>query len=82
MQKQAALGAVDKARKITFSLLVLEGAFGGFYITTSRSITPIFLITYGFTLSDLLTLNTFAGLAPLLMVYVLYRYIRWPRYIT
>ena len=76
MQKQVALGAVDKARKITFSLLVLEGAFGGFYITTSRSITPIFLITYGFTLSDLLTLNTFAGLASLLMVYVLYHYFK------
>jgi len=65
--------AVNGKFRIAFLLLVLEAAFGGFYVTISRSITPIFLVTLGFTLKDLLMLSAFAGLLSLLVALTLYR---------
>lgn len=58
--------------KATFLLLVLEAIFGGFYVTVSRSITPIFLVVSGFILRELLILNVFAGLLSLSVALVLY----------
>ncbi|HDJ84106.1 MAG TPA: hypothetical protein ENG44_03800 [Desulfurococcaceae archaeon] len=60
--------------KATFLLLVLEAIFGGFYVTVSRSITPIFLVASGFILRELLILNVFAGLLSLGVALVLYYY--------
>ena len=47
-------------------LMVLEAFFGGYYVTITRSITPILLVVSGYTAEDLLLLNGFAGLASLL----------------
>ncbi len=55
-------------------LLVLEAVFGGFYVTVSRSITPIFLVASGFSLRDLLLLNSYAGLLSLGIALALYHY--------
>lgn len=53
-------------RKV-FWIMVLEAFFGGFYFIITRSLTPIFLVSIGYSLSDLLLINAFAGLLSLLI---------------
>ncbi len=50
-----------------FWIMVFEAFFGGFYVIITRSLTPIFLVSTGYSLSDLLLLNAFAGLLSLLI---------------
>lgn len=59
--------------RATFLLLILDAVFGGFYVTVSRSITPIFLVASGFMLRELLVLNVFAGLLSLGIAFILYQ---------
>ncbi len=57
--------------KKIFWIMVFEAFFGGFYVTITRGLTPIFLVSNGYDVHDLLLLNGFAGLASLLISYVL-----------
>ena len=50
-----------------FWIMVFEAFFGGFYFIITRSLTPIFLVSIGYSLGDLLLLNAFAGLLSLLI---------------
>ncbi|WFO74669.1 hypothetical protein J4526_06195 [Desulfurococcaceae archaeon MEX13E-LK6-19] len=62
-----------KGKELLFLLFVLEAAFGGFYVVITRGLTPIFLVSTGYGLRDLLLLNSFAGLLALLMALILYK---------
>lgn len=57
--------------------MVLEAFFGGFYVTITRGLTPIFLVSSGYKITDLLLLNGFAGLASLIMSYGLTVFTRY-----
>jgi hypothetical protein len=57
--------------KRIFWIMVFEAFFGGFYVTITRGLTPIFLISTGYNARDLLLINGFAGLASLLAFYIL-----------
>ncbi len=59
-----------------FWLLVLESLSGGFFVVVTRGLTPIYLVSLGFGLRDLLMLNAFAGLMALLASGVIYKVIR------
>ncbi len=56
-----------------FLLLTLESVFGGFYVIVTRSVTPIFLVAYGYTLRNLLILNALAGLLSLAVAFSIYK---------
>lgn len=59
-----------------FWLLVLESLSGGFFVVVTRGLTPIYLVSLGFGLRELLVLNAFAGLIALLAAGVVYKVIR------
>lgn len=56
-----------------FWLLVLECLSGGFFVVITRGLTPIYLVSLGFRLRDLLVLNAFAGLIALLASGIVYK---------
>ncbi len=56
-----------------FLLLTLESIFGGFYVVVTRSVTPIFLVAYGYVLRNLLLLNVLAGLLSLAVAFSIYK---------
>ncbi len=60
---------------LAFTLLALEGFFGGFYVAVSRGVTPVFLVYMGYDLRDLLLLNAFAGTLGLVAATALYRHV-------
>ncbi|OYT38002.1 MAG: hypothetical protein B6U89_06490 [Desulfurococcales archaeon ex4484_58] len=60
--------------KKIFWIMALEAFFGGFYVTVTRSITPLYFIKLGYHIGDLLLLNGFAGLASLLIAFYLRKY--------
>jgi len=51
----------------SFWIMVFEAFFGGFYFIVTRSLTPIYLVSIGYGLGDLLLFNCFAGLSSLLI---------------
>ncbi len=53
-------------------LFVLEPLFAGFYVTITRSITPILLVSLGYTLRDLLVINALGGVFSLLIALIIY----------
>ncbi len=67
---------ISRARlsKVDFPSLmfILEAFFGGFYIAITRGITPIFLVTIGYGIKDLMLLNGLGSLFALLLVIMIY----------
>ncbi len=53
-------------------VFVVESLFAGFYIVVTRGLTPILLVVSGYTLHDLLLLNSFAGSLSLLIGFILH----------
>ncbi len=64
-----------KPADLAFTLLALEGFFGGFYVAVSRGVTPVFLVYMGYDLRNLLLLNAFAGTLGLVAAVALYRHV-------
>ncbi|MCD6324426.1 MAG: hypothetical protein J7L55_04900, partial [Desulfurococcales archaeon] len=62
---------------LAFTLLALEAVFGGFYVSVSRGVTPIFLVSnLGLDLKGLLELNFIAGGLALIVSGILYRFLK------
>ncbi|MCD6300540.1 MAG: hypothetical protein J7L82_00535, partial [Staphylothermus sp.] len=53
-------------------MFILEAFFGGFYVAITRGITPIFLVTIGYDVKDLMLLNGLGSLFALLLIIVIY----------
>ncbi len=53
-------------------MFILEAFFGGFYVAITRGVTPIFLVTIGYDLKDLMLLNGLGSLFALLFVIIIY----------
>jgi len=56
-----------------FTLLAMEGFFGGFYVAVSRGVTPVFLVYIGYGLKGLLAFNALAGFLGAVTALALYR---------
>ena len=63
--------------RTAFLTLSLEAVFGGFYVSISRVVTPVFLVSQlGLDLRGLLAVNTFAGALSLGVSAILYRFLK------
>ena len=63
--------------RTAFLTLSLEAVFGGFYVSISRVVTPVFLVSQlGLDLPGLLAVNAFAGALSLGMSAILYRFLK------
>lgn len=63
--------------RIAFTLLSLEALFGGFYLSVSRAVTPIFFVSsVGLGMQELLALNAVAGGIALAVSGMLYRFLK------
>ncbi len=62
---------------LAFTLLAAEALFGGFYVSVTRGVTPIFLVSQlGMDLKELLVLNFLAGASALMLSGTLYRFLK------
>lgn len=64
----------SKRKGSLITSFVLEAFIASFYVVITRSLTPIFLISVGLSINDLLMLNIIAYIFALIFAYVLYKY--------
>ena len=64
----------SKKEGLLITSFVLEAFIASFYVVITRSLTPIFLISVGLNINDLLMLNIVAYIFALILAYVLYKY--------
>ncbi|MCD6488916.1 MAG: hypothetical protein J7K21_06825 [Desulfurococcales archaeon] len=70
------ISSLARKRQVSPTLqlaFVLEALFAGFYVVVTRSLTPIFLVASGYTLSDILAINVVAGLLSIIVAMILYK---------
>ncbi len=64
---------VFRINDLAFFSFASEALVAGFYVAVTRSVTPIFLVANGYSLSEILSINIFAGIFSLLIGALLYK---------